>query len=268
MALAVDGATPAGAGLVWNSGVGAGATASFTPPNSSLLVACVMGDTGGTTDAPTLAMTTTISGLGAWTTASQARPTTTGAGGCSFVAWALLTNSASGTVTATLSATGVGGGGNGTTRGRLKVWVITGHNTTTPNGTAVSNKTSTTNNLTTTAYTSSAANTFGIVSGNEWNALGSPTSSDLTSNDPWTVASANSGISGLKAVVSNGASVTFNLDAFGAAAAVWNYCSLEIVPAASATKAPAPFHRSQRFFRRMSGLLVPATGGIMLGKAG
>lgn len=36
-------------------------------------------------------------------------------------------------------------------------------------------------------------------------------------------------------------------------------------PAASATKAPPPFHRSQRFFRRMSGLLVPATG-IMLGK--
>ncbi len=45
------------------------------------------------------------------------------------------------------------------------------------------------------------------------------------------------------------------------------YQQFALRPAASATKAPPPYHRSQRFFRRMSGLLVPATG-LLLGKAG
>lgn len=229
-ALAVDGSTPAGAGITKTSTTAAsGSTASFTPPNTSLLVACVEWDTQFTNDNPTCTMSSTISGLGSWTQPAKAVPVTTGQGGSAFISWALLTTSASGTVTATMAFASWNAGN--VVRGRLKVWVITGHDTTTPNGTATSNKTSTTNNLTTAAYTSSAANTFGIVAGNEWNALGSPTSSDLTSSDPFDAAGIDSGISGLKAVVSSGSSVTFNLDAAGSSAAAWNYCTFEVVPA-------------------------------------
>lgn len=237
MALANDASTPAGVGITKTGTTAAsGVTASFTPPNNSLLVACIEFDTQLDSTTTTVTMSSTISGLGTWSKGSESQASSTGQGGFATIYWALLTTSASGTVTASLSFPSWSA--TNTVRGRLKVWVITGHDLTTPNGAKLDNKTATTNNLTTTAYTSTAANTLGFVAGNEWQARGTPTSSDLTSSDPFDAAGIDSGISGNKAVVSSGSSVTFNLDAAGTSVAAWNYCTLEIVPATTVQDTP------------------------------
>jgi hypothetical protein len=257
MAIALDASTPAQVILSKAAGTGSaitGATASITPPNTSMLIACVAADSSGTTETLTLTMSSTISGLGAWTKVRERQPAEASQGGYAGIAWALLTTSASGTVTASLANHGISTAGN---RGYLKLYVLTGQNTTTPNGTSNEGN-STTNNLTTGSVTTSAANSWVFGCGSEWQALGSPTSSDLTF-DAFHIASVMSGGSGYKNVASSGASATANLDASGASGANWNWVLFEVIEQAGGGGGGQPTAK------RMGGVMGMSHGGYQYG---
>lgn len=235
MAIAIDASTPVRASA---TAALTTTTASFTAPSGAVLVACVSSNTsaGGN---PTL--TVTDSGGLTWT-ARVTRLQSQGGGstgGTSAIWTAVTATSAARTVTATASGTGTAVGIS------VKCYVVTGGDTTTPNG-ATASGASQVNNTTTTAYVSTVNNSRGFVAATDWNTLGAPTSTDT--GDGANVTGDVSVLSAFKAAdtATSGTSVTFNLDAAGASIPDWTWASLEIRPGAGAPAA-VPYAPRQQF---------------------
>lgn len=225
MAVAVDATSPARfAGTpADNVDITSGA---FTPPDSTLLVACVNTDTDISTN---ITVSVSDSLGGSWTQQIEADEGTEAAGGGGHSSsWTrLVTTGAS--MTVSVRRTTTGGGDN---RVSCKVYVATGVDVggTAVDTTGAANRgTSTTNNLTTDSVTPGATGLV-FANGTDWNVLGIPTSSDLDGEDsPGTEDGATyasvSVVSGFKACTS-GVGVTANLDAAGAAAADWQWTQI------------------------------------------
>ncbi|MDH2424727.1 hypothetical protein [Sphaerisporangium sp. TRM90804] len=201
MAVAIDASSPAITGSFSATLL---TTASFDPPDSSLLVATTMSNVGPNSITNNGAALT-------WTLQKQG-----GSGAVSIYTAPLLAARTGMTVTATWVAS--------TTR-VFKLDVVTGADLTSPIG-ASGSGTSSTNNVTVNGYVSTVAGSRGLCGSNDGNGLGSPTSTD----------SAVSNQSSMRVVkasntASPGSTVTFNLDAFGASAPSWSWAAVEIVPA-------------------------------------
>ena len=195
-------------------------TASFDPP-ASVLVATYIGDTAALAGSVTMAMSNNGGAL-TWTAINMRDASDGGTEGYAGAHYAVLSSSRSGmTVTCDPSP-------DGTDQIRsvsCKVYVITGADTADVAG-SISEGSSGTNNLTTTGFT---AETLGLIFGvgNDWNALGSPTSSDLT-YDSYHNGAFGSGTSGYKTITTTGGTTTTNLDAGGSGTADWNWVNFEI----------------------------------------
>jgi hypothetical protein len=243
MALAIDASSPVRFNMA-DPGIGddpSGTSASFTPPSGSLLVVSAVVDTGaGVTPSAT------CSGGGLTFTEDMSRGDSEGTAGICKQWTAPVPTGASMTVTVAFSNVGVIHGA-ATVCGSGKVWVETGQDAS-PKGATAENS-STTNNWSPAGPTTTAANSHVFATGSEWNALGSPVSSDLTED-----AFSNSFISGLhgyKLVASAGAT-TLNFDASGSSAADWNMISQEIKEAAGGGGAAflvPPRRRSRNLYR-------------------
>ena len=196
-------------------------TAAFDPP-ASVLVATYIGDTGSLSGSVTMAMSNNGGAL-TWTAINMRDASDSGATeGYAGAHYAVLSSSRSGmTVTCDPSPDGY----DDIRTVSCKVYVITGADTADVVG-SISEGSSGTNNLTTTGFT---AETLGLIFGvgNDWNALGSPTSSDLT-YDSYHNGAFGSGTSGYKTITTTGGTTTTNLDAGGSGAANWNWVNLEI----------------------------------------
>lgn len=217
LAIAFDGSAPANINTV-NASQAFGA---FTAPNAALLACLVAYDT--TNAATTATLTCTDSTGDTWTKQVERTGAEATAGGASIIFTDITTSSVSRTIT--IAETGTGFAGS-THRKFGVIYVMTGADTTgTPVDTvgAGNEGGSATNNLTTTSITAGAAGQL-LATGAEWNALGAPTSSDLTGS-AFHQATELSGFTGHK-TVSSGAGVTGNLDASGAAAAQWKWCQI------------------------------------------
>lgn len=118
----------------------------------------------------------------------------------------------------------------------LKIYLLSGHDSTDILGASTTN-TSTTNNLTTASITPETSGVgFGV--GADYQELGLPSSSDLTNTSAFDTSGDIAGISGYKNVTA-AVGATCNLDAFGGAAAGWRYAWFEIrVASGAATTAP------------------------------
>lgn len=179
-------------------------TASFNPPDASLLVATVMG--GGnpsmSNNGAALTWTSRVTSLDVEIFTA---PLPTGRTGM--------------TVTTT--------SGNSVSWG-FKLDVITGGNLSSPVG-ATGTGDSSTNNLTVAGYVSTVAGSRGISGGFDENGLGTPSTTD--DGAAWT--GVFSGIRVAKSAVTAtvGTSVTFNFDAAGSSSAGWDWAAVEIVPA-------------------------------------
>lgn len=199
-------------------------SASFTPAAGTVLVAISHANSNTT---GTVTEVTTNSGTGlTWQRAAFANFGTGGQPGGTFIDVAVVAVSASMTVTATTT------NNNTTTSDRytsLRVWVVTGADTTDPIGASAHNG-STTNNLTTTAFTTLGASSLGFCGGTDWAApSGSIVSSDMGANgDAFNSTAILNGFGGWKNLSTLGSSATFNLDSPGAAAAQWTWASCEI----------------------------------------
>lgn len=223
MALAIDATSPARFNLAHGTPNDdpTGTSASFTPPDGSLIVVSVGCDTAAG-NSPTISYS---GGSLTWTERVY-RGDAEGTAGVVSIATAPVVTGASMTVTITVNNMGVSRTSD--VAGSVKAWVVTGQNAS-PIGASAENS-SITNNWTPAGPTTTAANSLVFGSGGDWNALGSPTSSDLT-EDAFTN-SYYSGLHGYKSVASAGAT-TINYDAAGAGAADWNMVSLEIKEASA-----------------------------------
>lgn len=122
-------------------------------------------------------------------------------------------------------------------QGALRVYVITGHDAVTPVG-ADGSGTSTTNNATVNGYVSTRDGSRGIAAAVDSNGLGVPSSSD--DEDGWNNSVGLCGMAVIKAANTSGlATVTFNLDAFGASTPAWDWAAIEVLPALGASR---PLH--------------------------
>lgn len=203
-------------------------TASFTPPAGSVLV-CISHANSNTTGTVTCAITNSGTGL-TWQRAAFANFSSGQPGGV-FIDVAVVAVSAAMTVTATTTNNNSVAGDRYTS---IRVWVVTGADTTDPIGASNKNS-STTNNLTTTAFTTEQANSLGFCGGSDWAApSGSIVSSDMGSNgDAFASLAVLNGFGGWKNLSTAGSSATFNLDSPGTAAAQWTWASAEIKAAPS-----------------------------------
>jgi hypothetical protein len=223
MAVAVDASSPA---IATNTTSANLTCAAFNPP-ACLLVACIGADGTGN-------MTATVTNNGTaltWTNRSERDLGDAGAqSGHASIYTAELTAGRTG-MTVTLQVTGTGAGAKA-----LKVYCVTGYDTSDPIGNTPGEGSSTTNSITPTIISAAeSANSLLFVAANEFNQLGVPTSSDLTI-DTYNISGAASGLFGRKAgPTSAGGAATGNLDAAGTAAAAWNWASIEVEPAASGT---------------------------------
>jgi hypothetical protein len=177
-----------------------------------------------------------------WT--ERARRTGTDSGAQSGVAAIFTAPVASGvarTVSVTTSAA------NTEDNGGVKIWALTGADTTSPVG-ATGEGSSTTNAIVPTVLTTTANGSLVIGCGVEWNALGAPTTTDDAAAAAYTVAGGISGIAPRKASVTalSGTGVTLSFDAFGTGAAAWNWCAVEILAAGTATASLLPTHPTRR----------------------
>ncbi len=201
MAIDIDASSPA---IVGSGIIDVVTTATFNPPDSSLMVATTLSNT----------VPTSITNNGAaltWTlrkaSADQkvniyTAPLTTGRTGM--------------TVTATWATT---------FERALKVDVITGADLTTPIG-ATGTGTSSTNNVTVTGYSSTAAGSRGLCGANEDNNLGTPTSTDSAVTNQHFIRVVKAANTATAAT-----SVTFNLDAAGSGTPAWTWAAVEVLPA-------------------------------------
>lgn len=224
MAVALDASTPARFTGTVSAG-GSITSASFTAPANALIEVDAQfdGDNDGHGGTSGISDTGGLS----WTKRVERTLSETTAGGGSVIWTARTTSSASRTVSVTRT-----GGSAGALRWSAKVRVWTGADVDgTPVDTVGANNEggSGTNNLTTSSVTPGAAGVL-VVSGTDWNALGTPASSDLTA-DAAHYAGSLSVVSGYKAC-SSGVSVTGNLDASGTSAAQWKWCQVVVREAA------------------------------------
>ncbi len=215
MAIAIDASSPA----IVTTTADPVTTASFSPPASTLLVACVFVE--NSTD-----QAITVSNTGSALTWTQRVIRTTAEAGSNSGEVAIFTAPNTGAqagITVTASVASV------SSYAALKVYVLTGASLTSPVGTTGEGN-STTNNVTVTAYTSTVNNSRGICAAQDWLASGAPSSTD--DEETFHTASQLSGmaISKSAATTPAGTSVTFNLDAAGTAAARWLWAAIEILP--------------------------------------
>ena len=219
MAIAVDGSTPARFTGTPADNVDI-TSASFTPPAGALLVCCVSMNSNGV---GTLASVSDSQG-GTWVEDVR-RNFTDGLEGHASV-WHRL-NAPNTSMTVSVRRTNSSGGGGDPDFNRIsaKCYVVTGAHASSPVPT-VGEGSSATNNLTASIFTSAFANSFAFVAATDWNANGTPTSSDLTV-DAFHHAGVLSGMSGFKSLGATGAK-TANLDAAGTAAAEWNWAAVEV----------------------------------------
>lgn len=227
MALALDGSTPAS----W-TGTPADnvdiTSASFTPPANSLVLVNV--NTNSNSSQATLVSVSDSLG-GTWIELVRRNLTEAGFEGHASI-WHRTTASAGSAMTVSVRRTNNAGGADPEfDRVRAKAYVITGqHATPIP---TIGEGSSTTNNLTASIFTSAHANSWALVNGLDWNALGTPASSNLSIGaDAWNVSGVLSGFNGLKALSTAGAE-TANLDAAGTGAASWNWVAVEVREAIS-----------------------------------
>lgn len=206
MAIAVDASSPALASSFFASVT----SAAFTPPNDVVVVACVE------TSAATSSVTLSVSNNGAALTWNQMEfiNSTAGKKGAVGIYWATLPG-AHGRTGLTVTAA-VGGGAFGVV---LKVYVVTGADTTSPQG----NHGSGSNNLTSTTTTSFAttrAASLGFVVAEDNNG-GTMSSSDTTAVVSTDASNGRNAVSGYKTLGASGASATFNVTTTGSPANNW-----------------------------------------------
>lgn len=260
MAIAIDASTPARVNLSHPGGGSddpSGTTASFSPPAGARMLASIACDTN-TGVTPTF--TVTDSAGESWSFINSRVASDSGAtSGCVAHYIAPATLGTSRTVTVTVNNMGVTR--STTTSGSFKLWVITDALFTWG---AVGEASSTTNAYTATNILTGVLSTslvFGT--GGDWNALGSPTSSDLT-EDAFTN-SFYSGLHGYKAAGAGG-NISMNFDASGASAADWNVCAVEIQQASGGGGTPAirKWNSIPSGPTRVGGLKALFQGGLWL----
>ena len=211
-----------------NGNTATGTSASFTPPLGALVVVKLACDTTTST-----ASVATITPSGFTISQSQGgsagfvqhvnRPSSTSGatGGHVVIASGVVTASASGTIAISLGS--LGSTQNGA-RGRCFVEVWTGADTSSSRVDAV-NEGSSTANAPTVTVTSTGRRTLGHAMAGDWNALGTPTTTDEGTG--FTIASVYSGISVRKAANQTAPDViSFNVDAPGTSAADWNWVAV------------------------------------------
>jgi len=229
MALAIDATTPA---RVNASAAVSAVSGSFTPPAGALLIVTAQG-TNGSTGPTSVAVTNSGTAL-TWTQVQLANKTTTGGGdGFASIHRAVVGTSAAMTVTATQT------GGSAPTS--IKVYVVTGANTTTPVGTAVIGR-GTTTPLTTTALTTTGTNSLFFASADEWSAPAAETGtagSGMTW-DSWGISGSNYGGSGYKTVAAPASTTTALSSVGGSGTMDWQYVVVEVFAAAAAAAPPRP----------------------------
>lgn len=221
MAITVDAATVAR----WTGSPAVSAaitSASFTPPDGSLLVVCVNADDPN--DAFNFTITVSGGSL-TWTerVVREASEASTG-GGYAGIFTAPVVTGASMTISVNHGADG--GGAN---RYSAKAYIVTGQHAS-PIG-ASNEGSSGTNSITGSITATGDGRVFGV--GVEWNALGAPTSTDT--EDAAHYAGAISVMSAYKAAdhAAGSGSQGINFDASGAGGADWGWCVLEILAAAA-----------------------------------
>lgn len=196
------------------SGNGSVTTASFTPPAGSVLVVCICSD--DSTGTPSFTVTASPS-----LTFTQQVTSDDAADGVSTIYTAPIVTSQSYTVTT--SNGGVG-------RISSKVYIWEGVNTTDPVGATFATGASnvTTNNWSPTV-TTTATNSRVLGCATDWNALGTPTSTDT--EDAFHIQNWISGLSAYKAsdTSSSGTVVAVNFDASGTSNAAWTGVIVELL---------------------------------------
>lgn len=239
-ALAIDASSPARA--TETNGDGVVTTGSFTPPNTSLLLALVQTDTEGNVPDGTITLTCSSSPTLTWTNIVQRDPSESSNNGYAGACYALVTTGQSTTVTVTMGGTALEA--NGTRDVTVKVYVVTGHDTADPIGASGEGE-SDTNAITPTIYTSTVANSRGFGAATDWQQLGTPSSTDT--GDTFDLAGDISGLSAYKAADTGASStaVSMNFDAAGTSAAEWNWIGVEVNPPAAAA---AVVKRKKHFF--------------------
>jgi hypothetical protein len=223
VSIAIDGSSPIRFSGTPNDNVDI-TSASFTPPNNSVLVVNVNADTADNATNITISVS---GGSLTWTNRAERDPGDAGANAGHASIWtAVVATGASMTVSVRRTTSG-----GGTNRISVKVYVVTGADTSAPVG-AVNEGSSGTNNLTAAAYNSTVNNSRGFGCATDWNELGTPTSTDT--GDGADYSGQISVISAFKAAdtPSSGTAVTLNFDAAGSSAAEWNWVAIEILPAA------------------------------------
>jgi hypothetical protein len=195
-------------------------TDSFTPAAGELMVAVVVSDTSGAASANTSTCSDTQGETWALRTDSWG-----GTGGLVQI-WTVTATAAT---ARTVTVVGDINGANVVLQS-LQVYLVAGQHAS-PIG-QVNEGTSSANAITPTLWTSTVANAFAFVAAVDWNALGAPSSSDLTAV-AFHAAGNISGLHGYKDCGSTG-SETANIDGSGTSAADWHWCSLEILPAGAA----------------------------------
>jgi hypothetical protein len=226
MALAIDASTPSRVTGTGATGL-TGTTAAFNPP-ASALVACCSGDGA---PANTFSMTNNGAALTWAEIATRNSGDTGGSSGVAAAFYALLGASRTAmTVTYNYSSSN---------DSSMKLYVVTGADTSTPLG-ANTEGSSSSATTTTTAYTSTAANSFSFVVFNDFNAVAYSGSSDTTM-DTGIIAGQISFGSGYKSLGAAGSSVTHNIQM--ASAPILNWVAFEIKPvggAAPSLRPPGP----------------------------
>jgi hypothetical protein len=193
-------------------------TASFTPPNNSLLLLMINADQNSSA---TFTLVVSDSGAHTWTNSVSRSD---GVGGHAS-AW-YTTISTGQSMTISVKRTTANGGTNTIS---FKTYIVGNYDQTTPIG-ATGNNFSATNDLTASLYTSTVNASRGFGTATDWSALGTPISTDT--GDAGTTAGAISYISAYKAAdtASSGTAVTMNFDAATGTPA-WNWVGIEIRPA-------------------------------------
>lgn len=168
MALAIDSSSPVVA--TQTSGTTATVvTASFTPPAGALLLIGWAGNTGTASDPGAPAITDSLGGHLTYTQIGwKHRSVSPTVDGQAAMWWAVVGSSAAMTVTVTT------GTGSGARQGALKVWVITGADTTTPIGASGATG-STSAAAIAQNYTASATSGWGFLTVCDWDLKGAET---------------------------------------------------------------------------------------------
>lgn len=236
MALAVDASTPAFAAAATDPWT----TASFTPPNDSLLVVVVTANGSGSA-APVLTVTSTGLTFTSRVTGGTVDPyveiftSEVGANGGTARTVSVETNLL----------------GSNFDSGGVKVYVLTGQHATFVDATG--SGTSITNNITPTVLTTVSDGSWVFGGGSEWNSLGIPTSTDV--NEGYDDADMSFICVRKSATTSPAGAVTLNFDAAGTDAATWAWAAISIAPATGGVTASPTGIASAEVFGTVAAVL-------------